>query len=163
MTKNAFMAWAIKFIAYIDSIRESTNTAGQWHLLLVDGHKSRLQPEVLQALLNRGIMVQCSPSHTTHLIQPNDSTFNAHVHRGVDRYISKIFEAREVPNTDSFGRALMEALKDSSVANVITKSWAHVGVWPSDQVKREKVLVREYIVDHSEKSPELELAVDLTK
>jgi hypothetical protein len=163
MTKAAFVVWALKFADFIDEIRARDNSPNEFHLLLIDGHKSRIQPALMQALLHRGVILLCSPSHTTHLVQPNDANFNAHVHRAVDSYISQVFEANLVPSAETFANALIEGLQHESFPQVIKNSWAHVGAWPPDAGKRLKVMVRENIVKRTEASTSLEIAIQVTK
>ena len=41
-------------------------------LLLLDGHSSHYQPDVINLVCNNEVIILCLPSHTTHAMQPLD-------------------------------------------------------------------------------------------
>jgi hypothetical protein len=162
MTNTAFSLWLMNFLDFIDERRQKEGNPRQIHLLLLDGHKSRIQPVLMQVALERGVYILCSPAHTTHLVQPNDQAFNRSLHHLVDNYIASLLEASAEPTPESFAVALMEALQHQSMPSVIKKSWATAGIWPKDEKKRQAQLVKEHNILHMEKAVELEIAMAVT-
>jgi len=55
--------------------------AGQYGLLLLDGHNSHVNPNFLEFCLSEKIIPYCLPPHTTHRLQPLDvSVFGPYKH-----------------------------------------------------------------------------------
>ena len=73
MTAQEFTIWAIKFIDWLKS--RPADQHGR-HVLIFDGHSSHLLPDVLLTFACAQLAVVCLPSHTTHVLQPNDSGTN---------------------------------------------------------------------------------------
>uniref|UniRef100_A0A8C2ZHE7 HTH CENPB-type domain-containing protein n=1 Tax=Cyclopterus lumpus TaxID=8103 RepID=A0A8C2ZHE7_CYCLU len=44
-------------------------------LLLMDGHQSHLDPELVRAAQREGVILLCLPPHTSHILQPLDVSF----------------------------------------------------------------------------------------
>ena len=73
MTDEIFAEWATNFIERVEDIRrqykcEPTRRA----ILILDGHASRNQKEVMEKFKQHFIDVVILPSHLTHLLQPFD-------------------------------------------------------------------------------------------
>ena len=45
-------------------------------LVIVDGHSSRVNPDMLMNCLYKDVIMLNLPSHLTHILQPNDSGVN---------------------------------------------------------------------------------------
>lgn len=67
-------------------------------LLMLDGHSSHYQPELLRIAATEGIIIFCLPPHTTHLLQPLDGcTFGSlKRHWGEECHISSAATIQEI-------------------------------------------------------------------
>lgn len=91
MNEVEFQIWTLKFIEFIKE-REQIRSPGSHRdqLLIVDGHNSRLQPDVLLTFTCANIHVLCIPSNTTHVLQPNDSGTNKSLKTGINNVLQKV-------------------------------------------------------------------------
>ena len=67
MDSDHFFAWLTRFVAHIDKTRKDARA-----LLVVDGHRSRIQLVAAEYAKQHNVDLLIFPSHTTHLLQPLD-------------------------------------------------------------------------------------------
>ena len=84
---DVFVQWANIFIAYIKSL----SSDDEYHILITDGHNSRLNPEILLLFWKNKIIVVCLPSHLTHLLQSNDSGTNRAYKSALSKLLQEIY------------------------------------------------------------------------
>ena len=112
------------------------------HLLIVDGHNSRLQPTQIVKLAMSGVVVYCIPSHTSHVLQPNDSGTNRSFHSLLKDSISVTVEINlcytDTDKVDAIKKAWKE-LKPETIVN----SFRHCGVEPLDPLRIEAMVQSE--------------------
>lgn len=73
MTDEIFAEWAENFIFRVEEIREQYKCDHtQKAILILDGHSSRNQYEIMKKFKDHFIEVVILPSHLTHLLQPFD-------------------------------------------------------------------------------------------
>ena len=73
MTDEIFVEWAHNFIARVEEIRQQYNCdPTRRAILILDGHTSRNQIEIMREFKQHYIDVVILPSHLTHLLQPFD-------------------------------------------------------------------------------------------
>jgi len=56
-------------------------------LLLLDGHSTHYQPEVIRYARRNKVLVLCLPPHTTHEAQPLDCTVFPHLRHSGELYV----------------------------------------------------------------------------
>ena len=73
MSDEIFVEWAHNFIQRVEEIREQYNCSPMERaILILDGHASRNQIEIMREFKQHYIDVVILPSHLTHLLQPFD-------------------------------------------------------------------------------------------
>ena len=108
-------------------------------ILMLDGHSSHYQPNLIQTAASEGIIIFCLPPHTTHLLQPLDNgtfgSLKAHWAEECHRFCSQ--NPGKVVNRYNFSKIFHSAwVQGMSMKNVIA-SFKAVGVYP---VNRDVVL-----------------------
>ena len=104
-------------------------------LLMLDGHSSHYQPELLRIAASEGIIVFCLPPHTTHLLQPLDGcTFGSlkrhwgeECHKFCSRNPGKVVTRHNFSSI--FNSAWVQGM---SMQNVMA-SFREVGVYPTNR------------------------------
>ena len=101
-------------------------------LLLLDGHSSHFQPELVQAAATEGVIIFCLPPHTTHLLQPLDNcafgSLKRHWGEECHRFCSN--NPGKVVNRYNFSSIFNAAwLKGMSMGNIIA-SFRAAGIYP---------------------------------
>ena len=108
-------------------------------LLLLDGHSSHYQLELLRIASKEGIIIFCLPPHTTHLLQPLDGCTFSSLKRywGEECHLFCSRNPGKVVNRYNFSSIFHSAwVQGMSMQNVIA-SFREVGVYPTN---RDKVL-----------------------
>jgi len=123
---NAKGEQGLKYILYPESVANSDPTSAlspedqtdlissrkadaymDQHLLILDGHNSRLNVNTLVTAAMNNVEILCLPSHLTHLLQPNDANL--------------------------LTIAILAALRQPSIPISIRASFKKVGVYPFDE------------------------------
>ena len=112
-------------------------------LLLVDGHKSRHNSQVLLDALCNNVIILCLPSHLTHLLQPNDAGFNRSFKSKLSQLYGQLL-ANEVPcNQIETARMCIQSLNRITSRQIIINSFKHCGIWPFDSSKQLSMVLSE--------------------
>ena len=101
-------------------------------LLLLDGHSSHYQPELLRIAAAERVVLFCLPPHTTHILQPLDNGVFGSIKRNWNEachlFCSK--NPGQVVNRYNFSQIFNTTwMKSMSMANVVS-SFRAVGVFP---------------------------------
>ena len=110
-------------------------------LLLLDGHSSHYQPELLRLAAGEGVIVFCLPPHTMHILQPLDNACFASLktHWGEECHHFCSRNPGKIVNRYNFSEIFHSAwVKGMCMRNIIA-SFREVGVYP---VNRNKVLAQ---------------------
>ena len=114
-------------------------------VLLLDGHYSHLDVDVLfTAAMNR-VVVVCMLAHATHIVQPNDRTVNRAFKDNLDHLIASFASNNmEVENFD-IAHMSEKALEMPNVRKGIVSSFRQVGIYPFDREIVIRVLKKYHI------------------
>lgn len=129
----------------------------------MDGHKSRLNEKIMLAFLKNKISILCTTSHTTHLIQPNDSGFNKSIHASISIKLTELIEVNEPIEVENVVFALISTLNDENIIKIIKHSFSHTGIWPKKEEKRQALLSHELISNRYEQDNAFELSVEMAR
>lgn len=104
-------------------------------LLLLDGHSSHYQPELIQAAATEGVIIFCLPPHTTHLLQPLDNcafgSLKQHWGEECQKYCAR--NPGKVVTRYNFSGIFSSAwLQGMSLANIIG-SFKQAGIYPPNR------------------------------
>lgn len=137
MTAEDFGVWTIKFAEFLKRRPDS-----QWgrHVLIMDGHSSHLHPDSILTLASAGVSVICLPSHTTHVLQPNDSGTNKTLKSNINKGLQKHIEAQTRLSILLLTGLLKKALSKRNMKPAIINSFRHTGVWPVDRLQVAKLI-----------------------
>ena len=102
-------------------------------LLLLDGHYSHLDLEVLFTAVKHRIRVVCMLAHATHLVQPNDKSVNKRFKQNLDEELSKMASNDLVVQNFDLAYLCERALDRENMKEAITSSYRQVGVFPFDR------------------------------
>ena len=101
-------------------------------LLLLDGHSSHYQPDLVQAAAAEGVIMFCLPPHTTHILQPLDNCAFGSLKRqwGEECHQFCTNKPGKVVNRYNFSSIFNSAcLKGMSMSNIIA-SFRAAGIFP---------------------------------
>lgn len=123
------------FFPAIRERRKQFDLTDRWALLLLDGHSSRENPQMLEECLAEKILVKTYVSHASHMSQVLD--------RGIFREFKTDLTSRK--STVSFAnrcewrkQMLLHAAKSMRVAtekSIVISAWKESGCWPVDSSK----------------------------
>ena len=104
-------------------------------LLLLDGHTSHFQPELLRIAKSEGVLLFCLPPHTTHLLQPLDNGCFGSLKRcwgeACHNYCST--NPGKVVNRYNFSQVFHSAWVEGMTMRNVIASFRAVGVYPPDR------------------------------
>ncbi len=129
--REIFDRWAQGvFIPFINKIRTEIGTSEARALLILDGHNSRSNSDLLSTLAQSGITVACMPSHASHILQPLDLV----VFSVLKGYLSKYVDFKGLTDMPSKRLALLDALRRALYHTVdpdtLQDSFKKAGIWP---------------------------------
>lgn len=101
-------------------------------LLILDGHGSHYQPELIEYARDNGVILLCLPPHTTHESQPLDTCvfkpLKQNWQEACNRYMQK--NPGRVVTKYSFSTLLNEAWGKTMVPTVISSGFRRSGIYP---------------------------------
>jgi len=100
----------------------------------------------------------CFPSHTTHLLQPNDAGFNKAFKENLDAMLLDSAEANLGITMAEFANMCYASLHLPNISKSIVSSFAHTGVYPYNNLRITALLRAENVDEKLEKDPILRLA-----
>lgn len=128
-TDGIGLRWLQKiFIPYTTS-----RVRGRFRLLILDGHGSHLTPQFDRICAENNIIPLCTPSHSSHLLQPLDVGCFAVLKRTYSRFVSDLARTgyNHIDKFDflaDYPRARIEAFQP----NIVQNSFAATGIVPVD-------------------------------
>lgn len=95
-------------------------------LVILDGHATNLQEELIEEALKLNIIVYCLPAHTSQLIQPLDMLFNKELKKNIGITSQKMKDR----NKYNFISIISEAWQLTTTFTTITSSFQMSGIYP---------------------------------
>lgn len=129
MDSSIFSEWLIIFLKHLSKKSSSPN------LLIVDGHKSRINVNTLITAATHNLHLICLPSNLTHLLQPNDAYFNATFKAELKKVINEKAEGEVKVTYAILTLSIAASLKLPSISKSIVSSYRKTGIWLVDQSK----------------------------
>ena len=101
-------------------------------LLILDGHSTHYQPEVIKYARSHKVILFCLPPHTTHESQPLDASvfksLKLHWHEACHRFVEK--NPGKSVTKYHFSKLLNEAWGKTMIPNVISSGFKRSGIYP---------------------------------
>jgi len=145
MDTELFQQWLLHFVEFVQK-RNPNRT----NLLILDGHKSRLNVDTLVTAAIANLIIICLPSHLTHLLQPNDFNYNYVFKRELKRIVrSQILIAGITITYPLIVSCAIKALNEGCITNSIKSSFRHIGIFPFDQTCILKLIEREQPIEET--------------
>lgn len=94
MDAEHFQVYILKLLQELrkrSEIRDSTLPLAEFHLLLVDGHNSRLDMTTLFTCAVNRLVILCGPSNLNNAWQPNDAGVNKAFKENLNKILIKIY------------------------------------------------------------------------
>jgi len=123
---NLFILWKRDWLVKLGYHQDATV------VLLLDGHYSHLNLDVLFTAAMNGIVIVCMLAHATHLVQPNDKTVNKRFKQNLDEELENFASQSLVVQNYDLAFLCEKALKRENMKNAIVSSYRQVGVYPFD-------------------------------
>lgn len=159
MTRDLFERFLHRFADGLQS-KQRMEAGVRPILILLDGHNSRLNFNLLMSLAVRNVYLLELPSHLTHLLQPNDSGVNKVLKDELRDQHSRMVSAGLVENRTDITCFVLEALSQKRMKRAIINSWRHCGCWPVDASRVETLLKNERHADKYVNSLEMKAVVE---
>ena len=101
-------------------------------LLILDGHGSHYQPELISYAKENGVVMFCLPPHTTHETQPLDTSVFKPLKQNWQEVCNRYVQANpgRVITKYSFSALLHEAWSKAMVPTVIMSGFRRSGIYP---------------------------------
>lgn len=96
------------------------------HILLLDGHSSNLNADLIELAKENNVVVIQFPPHLTHCLQPLDSCYFKTLKCNIRKYKNKI----QIKNQYDFIHMMETPLYLTSNPDIIQTSFRISGVWP---------------------------------
>ena len=146
MTRDLFEQYIIRFV---HGLHEEHLQEGGLRpiLLVVDGHCSRLNPDLLFHCAVNQVVVLELPSHLTHLLQPNDAVVNRLIKDVVRERFQLLIAAGVSPSNVQLAGMVLEALQSNKMRAAVLASWKHCGLCPIDESKAASLVKNERVAD----------------
>lgn len=151
MIEEVFQEWATKvFIPEIIKRREELKNADAPTLLIMDGHDSRRNSNLMKQLQDQKIDVITLPEHSTHLLQPLDIGFFSSFKRQLEKLKFHLKGLKTAERRKRLLQNTKQALYIAAYPDQLENSWKKSGLHPLNQ---EIVLQNELVVPREEDQP----------
>ncbi|XP_071381368.1 uncharacterized protein [Centroberyx affinis] len=103
-------------------------------LLIMDGHQSHLDPELVRAAQREGVILLCLPPHTSHILQPLDVSFFGPLKAdfsGLTGDLSAVSHSFLVSKKE-FSRVLRDSYQRLKDRRVVVAGFRRCGLYPLD-------------------------------
>ena len=136
ITKESFHQWVSDvFIPYVEEKRFAKGLSGRYALLLVDGHSSRANPEMLDECRRAKIVVMSYVSHSSALCQVLDrGVFRAYKTELTKLKGTQSFRSQVAWRNETLGHSV-RAMRIATSPGTILDAWKESGCWPVDKTK----------------------------
>ncbi|CAF1290818.1 unnamed protein product, partial [Didymodactylos carnosus] len=138
INEDTFIQWMKKcFIP-------NTSALPRLLLLLLDGHSSHLSYQACVMALQHQIHILCIPSHSTHALQPLDSSFLGTIKRSWKNLLTKYYDKYGGKSLDKeLFTYLLKKLFDETISpSLATVSFTKTGLYPLDPTAIPKSKIR---------------------
>ena len=105
-------------------------------LLIMDGHQSHLDPELVRAAQREGVILLCLPPHTSHILQPLDVSFFRPLKAdfsGVTGDLSAVSHSFLLSKKE-FSRVLRDSYQRVKDRRVVVAGFRRCGIYPLDSM-----------------------------
>jgi hypothetical protein len=136
MTSVIFHWWITNvFIPHIERQRIALGLEGRWALLLVDGHSSRANPDMLAECRAAKIEVKTLVAHSSAMTQVLDrGVFRAFKTSLTSRKGNKSYKNGVEWRTEMLRHTLL-AMREATSPGTVLEAWKESGCWPVNQSK----------------------------
>ena len=145
MDKELFQQWLSLMVSDIRESRTDEEGNVRPALLLFDGHSSHLNSTTLMTAACQKLDILCLPSHTTHLLQPNDCALNKTLKDNMQENLASLLEVHEKITLGELAHLFSNAIACDNVKRSVIQSFRHTGVFPHDPLQMSKMLVKEKV------------------
>ena len=160
--KNIFTYWGLIFLTEISRYRLNLppEIRNQSILLLLDGHKSRINFFIARLFDLNGIDILIFPGHTSHLLQPFDVAINSPLKEAYLRRLMmyKLDKGQTRMTINDIRimmiRCFVDALSESATPGNISSAFEATGIVP---LNMDRVLKSDYVMDETVKNRNLDL------
>ena len=118
--------WFNYFCTYVKLKRNKPNEP---HLLLLDGHISNWDNEMIENAKKENIFILQFPPHTTHILQPLDNHFFRQLKQNI-RHAKGKDSFNKIKDKWDVVRFLSDVIKQTGIWDTIEISFEKAGVWP---------------------------------
>jgi hypothetical protein len=129
--EQSFFLWLRWFAWQVDSMYPEQRRAGKHILLLVDGHSSRLNPDMLQWAADHRIILLCYPPNATSLLQGLDVAVHGVLKTTADGLWNDVFADDGEPTQQTFIEKVIFPAWDTTFSEAnLKKAFQATGCWP---------------------------------
>ena len=135
MDETRFQVFILMFLQELKERSKQSDLLlplSEFHLLLVDGHNSRLNSSTLFTCMMNCLIVFCGPSNLTQAWQANDAGVNKAFKDNMERAISHHVEAHQRFSSSDIVSFTLKAWSQENIVRSIRNSFRHVGIEPFD-------------------------------
>jgi len=141
------MQFVPNFLARLRAHRVEHASYDEYALLVLDGHSSRMTWQAMLKLALERTIVVVLPSHTTHVLQPNDAGVNKWFKEHMLKRVEPLLSANVSLAVSDLCALSLEVLALDS-RKVIVRSFEHCGLHPLQKEKVLSMLHRRVRVDN---------------
>ncbi|XP_072548597.1 abhydrolase domain containing 10, depalmitoylase a isoform X1 [Salminus brasiliensis] len=122
--RDLFQRWFRHFICHAEKKRPL--------LLIFDGHKSHLTPEVTEAAKKEGVVLLCLPPHCSHVLQPLDVGFFGPLKGEFAKVAGNLshFKHSYVLNKPEFSRVFNHPYQQLKDQAIVVNGFRKCGIFP---------------------------------
>jgi hypothetical protein len=132
--EQAFFLFIRWFAWQLDSRYPAFRDKGQHALLLVDGHSSRFNPDMLEYAMAHNIILLCYPANTTAKLQVNDVTLHGPLKNIAGGLLQALANDAVPLTTDVFiQKIIFPAWQQAFSRANILKGFKKTGIWPMNR------------------------------
>ncbi|XP_071760830.2 uncharacterized protein LOC139915943 [Centroberyx gerrardi] len=127
MDSELFRKWFVEhFLKYATQERPL--------LLVLDGHQSHLDPELVRAAQREGVILLCLPPHTSHILQPLDVSFFGPLKADFSGLVGDLSAVSHsfVVSKKEFSRVLRDSYQRLKDRRVVVAGFRKCGLHPLD-------------------------------
>ena len=118
MDTDCFQVFILKFLNKLQKqsgITDLSLPLKDYHLLVVDGHNSHLNPTILYTCAVNHLLLLCGPSNLTNCWQPNDAGVNKAFKENLGKVVSKHIEAHLKFSSSDMASFILSALCEQNM------------------------------------------------
>ncbi|XP_068567903.1 uncharacterized protein [Cebidichthys violaceus] len=103
-------------------------------LLIMDGHQSHLDPELVRAAQREGVILLCLPPHTSHILQPLDVSFFGPLKANFSGVTGDLLAVSHsfLVSKKEFSRVLRDSYQRVKDRRLVVAGFRRCGLYPLD-------------------------------